>query len=114
MTATPSTTPHQNHDIRNAWIALVAFPFTALIAMVLGEAAVTALGYDVTQPVPGWVQAVVGIPMVLLAVAPTALSAWLADRARRAGDPRAVVPLLLAAAFGIGFVLLNLVGMVFG
>ena len=114
MTATPSTTPHEHHDIRNAWIALVAFPFTVLIAMVLGEAAVAALGYDVTGTVPGWVKAVVGIPAVLLGVAPAALSAWLADRARRAGDPRAVVPLLLAAAFGIGFVLLNVPGLLFG
>jgi hypothetical protein len=85
-----------------------------LIAMALGEGAVAALGYDVTGTVPGWVQAVVGIPTVLLAVAPAALSAFLADRARRAGDPRGVAPLLLAAAAGIGFVLLNLVGVVFG
>ena len=114
MTATPSTTPHEHHDIRNAWIALVAFPFVVLIAMALGEGAVTALGYDVTGTVPGWVKAVVGIPTVLLAVAPAALSAWLADRARRAGDPRAVVPLLLAAALGIGFVLLNIPALLFG
>jgi hypothetical protein len=114
MTTTPSAPPRVHHDLRNAWIALVAFPFVVLIAMVLGEGAVTALGYDVTQTVPGWVQAVVGIPTVLVAVAPAALSAFLADRARRAGDPRAVVPLLLAVASGAGFVLLNLVGVVFG
>jgi uncharacterized membrane protein len=114
MTTTHGVTQHEHHDLRNAWIALVAFPFVVLIAMVLGEFAVSALGYDVTGTVPGWVKAVVGIPTVLLAVAPAALSAWLADRARREGDQRAVVPLMLAVAAGAGFVLLNLVSVVFG
>lgn len=97
------------HDLRNAWICLAAFPVAVLVVMVLGDLLLGAFGYDSADPdIPGRVKALVGVPMVLVAIVPSLLGAWFGQRARKAGDDRGLVPLAVGLTLSALFVLLNL------
>ncbi|MGZ4437160.1 MAG: hypothetical protein ACXVW6_05945 [Nocardioidaceae bacterium] len=106
MTTAPVRGIH--HDVRNAWISLAFFPVSFVLAMVGGEGLLSLAGYESSAGgIPWLVILVIGVPMVLLAVSPLAVSAWFAERARREHVPGAVVPLVVSLTLGVGFILQN-------
>jgi hypothetical protein len=99
---------------RAAWWTLALFPVTFVGAMAAGEGLVSSLGYDVASEVPTSVVLLVGVPMVVLAISPLLVAAWLGDRARRHGDRAGRVPEIIGLALAAGFVLQNVVAALFG
>lgn len=80
-------------DLRKAWIAVALIPVAFAVAMVLGEVVIAALGYPAGgQTPPAGLRAAVGIPATLLLIAPGGIAGIYGLRARRAGEPRGIVP----------------------
>jgi len=85
-------------DLRKAWIAVVLIPVMFVVVMVIGEFVVAALGYGGSQTPPVGVRAAVGVPATLLLVAPGVIAGVCGLRARRAGEPRGLVPGVIGIA----------------
>jgi Ni/Fe-hydrogenase subunit HybB-like protein len=85
---------------RRAWICVALIPVAFIVAMVVGEGLITALGYEsgAEQPVPFLVALLVGVPVTLGAMAPAALAVLFGRRARREGHGLAVVAVAIGAA----------------
>lgn len=117
MTTAPASshpTPHarDTHDVRLVWGCLVAAPFVAALAFVVGEGLSTALGYDGVGAAPWWMAlAVLGVAAALLAV-PALLAVRFARRAQAAGDDRARVPALILVVGTLAFLAMNVVSWV--
>lgn len=100
-------------DLRNAWIAIALIPVALVVAMVLGEAVIGALGYPAGEKTPPLgLRAAVGIPASLLLIAPGVLAGIYGLRARRAGEARGLVPAVGGIVFAAIFALQLLVGFV--
>ncbi len=95
--ASGSEGPHR--DLRRAWIATALIPVAFAVAMVLGEVVIGALGYPSGgQTPPVGLRAAVGIPATLLLVAPGIMAGIYGLRARRAGEPRGLMPGVIGIA----------------
>ncbi len=100
--------------VRNAWLAMLGFPVSFLLAFGVGEGLASAFGYppgsDRWPPPPA-----VGIPSTILAVLafgiPAFVSLWYARRAARAGDRRGWVPATIGLALVAVFLVLSTVPM---
>lgn len=93
--------------LRLAWVAVAFIPVAFVLAMVVGEGLIDALGYSSADP-PLWLALLVGGPVTLLAMAPAALAVVYGRRARRAGSGRAasttiVIVVVVAAYWGLTF-----------
>ncbi len=103
--------PHR--DLRNAWIAVVLIPVAFVVATVLGEFAIGALGYpNGGQTPPAGVRAAVGIPATLLLIAPGVIAGIYGLRARRAGERRGLVPGVIGIAAAAIFLLESILGFI--
>ncbi len=93
--------------LRLAWTAVAFIPVAFVLAMVVGEGLIDALGYSSDDP-PLWLALLIGGPVTLLAMAPAALAVVYGRRARRAGSGRAAT-----AAIVIGVVVTTYWGLTF-
>lgn len=94
---------------RRAWWSLLGFVPSFVLAFVVGEGIIAALGYDSGGDVqaPWWAVLVAGVPALVVFVVPAVLTVRQALQAMRLGDERAIVPMILALVVAGGFVLLN-------
>jgi hypothetical protein len=103
--------PHR--DLRKAWIAVALIPVALVVAMVLGEVVIGALGYPSGgETPPVGLRAAVGIPATLLLVAPGVIGGLYGLRARRAGEPRGLVPGVIGIAVAGIFLLQSILGFI--
>jgi hypothetical protein len=103
--------PHR--DLRNAWIAVALIPVAFAVAIVLGEVVIGALGYPAGRETPPvGLRAAVGIPATLLLVAPGVIAGIYGLRARRAGEPRGLVPGVIGIAVAAIFLLQSILGFI--
>ena len=88
-------------------------PVGFVLAMVVGEGLAAALGYESSdEDAPAGVMALAGGAGTLVFLIPC-VAAWiLGRRARAAGEPQGTTPALIGAVAALGFVALNLVGVV--
>lgn len=100
-------------DLRKAWIAVALIPVAFAVAMVLGEVAIGALGYPTGgQTPPAGLRAAVGIPATLLLLAPGVIAGIYGLRARKAGEPRGLVPGVIGIAVAGILLLQSVVGLI--
>ena len=94
---------------RRAWWSLLGFVPSFVLAFVVGEGLISALGYPSggADPVPWWAALVAVVPALVVFVLPAVASVSFARRALRHGDPRARVPMIVALVVAASFVLLN-------
>jgi len=98
---------------RRTWIAAAFIPVGFVASMVVGEGLFALQGYDsADEDAPAGAIALAGGAGTLVFLIPC-LVVWLSGRrAIAAGEPQAKVPVILAAALAITFLLLNLLGVV--
>jgi hypothetical protein len=103
-------TPSSGHGVgarmvRNAWISVAMFLVSFVIATVLGDAIITASGYEPGADDVPWLDALTaGVPAVLVLIAPGFAAWYFGRRAIRYGDERGRRPMvvgLVLAAFGV-------------
>jgi hypothetical protein len=84
-----------------------------VVVIVLGEVVIGALGYPAGgQTPPLGLRAAVGIPATLLLIAPGVIAGIYGLRARRAGEPRGLVPGVIGIAVAAIFLLQSILGFV--
>jgi hypothetical protein len=100
-------------DLRNAWIAVGMIPVAFLLAIVLGEVAIAALGYPSGGKTPPLgLRAAVGVPATLLIVAPGVIAGIYGLRARRAGVRQGLLPAIGGITAAAIFVLQSILGFI--
>ncbi|HUY45413.1 MAG TPA: hypothetical protein VMV92_06765 [Streptosporangiaceae bacterium] len=82
-------------------------PVLFVVATVLGEVVIGALGYPAggNETPPVGLRAAVGIPATLLLVAPGVIAGIYGLRARREGEPRGLWPAVIGIAVAAVFLL---------
>jgi hypothetical protein len=94
---------------RRAWWSLLGFLPSFVLAFVIGEGLISALGYPTggdTDP-PWWAVLTATVPALVVFVLPAAFSVHFGRRAIQHGDRRARTPMVTALMIAAGFVLLN-------
>ncbi len=100
-------------DLRNAWIAVALIPVAFVAAIVIGEVVIGALGYPAGgKTPPPSLRAGVGIPATLLLIAPGVIAGIYGLRARRAGEPRGLVPGVIGIAAAALLLLQSVLGFI--
>ena len=103
--------PHR--DLRNAWIAVALIPVAFAAAIVLGEVVIGALGYPAGgKTPPAGLRAAVGVPATLLLIAPGVIAGIYGLRARRAGEPRGLLPGVIGIVAAALFLLQSILGFI--
>lgn len=94
---------------RRAWWSLLGLVPAFVLAFVVGEGLISALGYPTggTVPAPWWAALVAGVPALVVFAIPAVVTVHLGRQAIRRGDARARTPMLVAVVVTAGFVLLN-------
>ncbi|MBI5948155.1 MAG: hypothetical protein HY875_08460 [Chloroflexi bacterium] len=76
-------------NLRRAWVCVALIPVAFVVAMVVGEGLIDALGYPSGEKDPPfWAALAVGGPLAALAMAPAVLAFVYGRRARREGGGR--------------------------
>lgn len=103
-------------DQRRAWLALLLYPLSFLVAFAVGEGLAAAMGYPSGSPeTPPWfVPVFAAVPALLVFMVPGLLALRYGRRAVRAGAPLATVPAVIGVIVGLAFVGTNLVGFLVG
>lgn len=94
---------------RRAWWSLLGFVPSFVLAFVVGEGLISALGYSTggdTQA-PWWAALTAAIPALVVFALPAALGVYFSRRALQLADDRARLPMIVAVVLPVGFVLLN-------
>jgi hypothetical protein len=98
---------HAARLVHRAWLSLLGFPVSLVVAFVVGEGLFALLGGGDGVKPSWWIAAVGGIPALIVFAAPGALAVWFGRRASRAGDHRGYTPALVGAVLVGLFVLQN-------
>jgi hypothetical protein len=98
---------------RRAWLCLLLYPVTFVLAFAIGEGLVTLQTDDARDPT--FLEGLLAVvPALLVFVVPGVLAAWQGCRAVRLGRRDGSAPALIGAVLGLGFVALNLASYVLG
>ena len=118
MTTLHETQPLANRDGRSvtrAWVSLAVVPLFFILAMAVGYGIYALLGYQPENAdAPFWANLVASVPALVLLVAPCAAAVFYGWRANRAGDRRALAPLVIAGLIAVWFTVLTVVGLLAG
>jgi hypothetical protein len=94
---------------RRAWWSLLGFVPSFVLAFLVGEGLISALGYPTggaEQP-PWWAALAATLPALAVFAVPAVVVVHFGRRAVRLGDTRARVPMIVASVVTAVFVLLN-------
>jgi hypothetical protein len=107
---------HADRDLRRAWVAVALLPVALVLAMVVGEGLISALGYHSgsQEPVPVGPVLLAGVPALLLLVAPGVAAVRYGRRAYRAGRREAAVPAWIGGVTAVMVVAQNLLAFLLG
>lgn len=93
-----------------AWAAVVLVPVFWFIAFAVGQGMYALLGYKPENAdAPVWVDVVALVPVIVVALIPCAAAVIFGRQARRGGDRRGVLPLVIATIAGVGLLVLTIV-----
>lgn len=96
---------------RRAWWLLALYPVTFAAAFVIGEGLISLFTDDVRDPV-FWEVLVAATPALLVFVIPGVLAVMQGRKAMRLGRKDGMVPAIVGATIGIGFIGLNILSYV--
>lgn len=106
---------HGDRDLRKAWVAVALLPVAFVLAMLVGEGLISALGYDSGEgSVPVGPTLLAGAPALLILIAPQAAAVYHGHRAHRAGRRAAIVPAWIGVAAVVLAVAVNLLAFLVG
>jgi hypothetical protein len=107
---------HADRDRRRAWVAVAVLPVAFVLAMLVGEGLLSALGYESGSetPVPIGPALLAGLPALLILIAPGIAAVYFGRRAYRAGRRDAEVPAWIGGVVVVVMVAQNLLGLVVG
>jgi uncharacterized membrane protein len=107
---------HADRDLRRAWVAVALLPVALVLAMVVGEGLISALGYESggEQPVPVGPALLAGVPALLILTAPGVAAVHYGHRAHRAGRKDATVPAWIGGVVAVVAVAQNLLAFLVG
>ena len=103
-----------SHDVVLAWRACLLFVVSLVVAFVVGEGLATLLGYSAEDGVQLRPALLAGIPACAVFALPALLVAHYGRRAVRDGDPRGQVPVWVALAIALAFLVQNLAALAAG
>lgn len=106
----PGPDPRARRDHRWAWWSLLLFLPSLAAAIAVGELLATAYGYSgfETSTAPGWLAVAVGYPALLVFTAPALLTSHYGMNAVHRGVRGGVVPVCVAWALPLVFLVQNL------
>jgi hypothetical protein len=107
---------HADRDLRRAWVAVALLPVALVLAMVVGEGLISALGYQSgsQEPVPVGPVLLAGVPALLILVAPGVAAVHYGRRAHRAGRREAIVPAWIGGVAAVVVVAQNVLAFLVG
>jgi uncharacterized membrane protein len=107
---------HADHDLRTAWVAVALLPVALVLAMVVGEGLISALGYQSggEEPVPVGPALLAGVPALLILIAPGVAAVHYGRRAYRAGRRDANVPAWIGGVAAVVMVAQNFLAFLVG
>lgn len=107
--AAPTPAGPGRRSLRNAWISVAAIAVGFLLALVIGQALASLLGYDSAsgEAAPIGVLLGAGLPAVLVMVTPAIFATVFGFRARRQGEPSGLIPAILGIAAVVWAILTN-------
>jgi hypothetical protein len=107
---------HANRDLHKAWIAVGLLPVAFVLAMVVGEGLISALGYQSgsQQPVPAGPALLASVPALLILIAPGLAAVHYGRRAYRAGRPDANLPAWIGGVATVVVVTQNFLAFLLG
>lgn len=94
---------------RRAWWSVAGLLPSLVLAFLVGEGLISALGYPSggVEQAPWWAALTAAVPAIVVFALPAALAAYFGTRAQRLGDPRGRVPVLVALVVAGSFVATN-------
>lgn len=109
------TTTHHREQLsgapftRRAWWSLLGFVPSFMLAFLIGEGLISALGYPVggEETAPWWAILIATTPALVAFVLPAVAAVYFGRRAMRLGDDRGRLPMVVAVVVAAGFVFLN-------
>jgi fatty acid desaturase len=109
----PTAPERARRTLRWAWIWVVLVPIGFATAMLLGEWAISLVGYPSggDKVAPLWVAALVALPATLIGVFPGVAATVLGMRARRAGLRRGIVPAVIGALVVLYWAFVTIAGL---
>ena len=107
---------HADRDLRKAWVAVALLPVAFVLAMVVGEGLISALGYQSggKEPVPVGPALLAAVPALLLLIVPGVAAVHYGRRAYRAGRRDANLPAWIGGGVAVVVVAQNLLAFLVG
>jgi uncharacterized membrane protein len=107
---------HADRDLRLAWVAVALLPVALVLAMVVGEGLISALGYQSgsQEPVPVGPVLLASVPALVILIAPGVAAVHYGRRAYRAGRRKAAVPAWIGGVTAVVVVAQNLLAFLIG
>jgi uncharacterized membrane protein len=107
---------HADRDLRRAWVAVALLPVALVLAMVVGEGFISALGYQSggQEPVPVRPALLAGVPALLILIAPGVAAVHYGRRAYRAGRREAAAPAWIGGVTAVVVVAQNFLAFLVG
>jgi hypothetical protein len=105
-----------DRELRRAWVAVASLPVAMVLAMVVGEGLISALGYQSggEQSVPVGPALLAGVPALLILITPGVAAVYYGCRASRAGRSEAKVPAWIGGGAAVVVVAQNLLAFLVG
>jgi hypothetical protein len=94
---------------QRAWWSLLGFVPSFVLAFVIGEGLIAALGYPSggDEQAPWWAALTAVVPALVVFALPALSAVRFGRRAVSLGDPRGRIPMIVAVVGAAGFALLN-------
>lgn len=107
---------HADRDLRRAWVAVGLLPVGFVLAMVVGEGLISAMGYQSggEEPIPVGPTLVAGVPALLILVVPGMAAVYFGRRAAHGGRAAAMVPAWIGGVAAVAVVTQNLLALLLG
>jgi fatty acid desaturase len=107
--ATPPGRPRAPKAVARAWVAIALIPVFFFIAMGVGEGLASLLGYPADGAAPVWVTVATDLAATVTVLVPCLAAVFFGHRAITAGDRRGLLPAVLGAGAGLGWLILAIV-----
>lgn len=109
MTTTQPAAREATSATRWAWASLLGFVPSFVLAFLVGEGLISALGYPTggSGQAPWWAALAASVPALVVFVLPAVSAVHFGRRAMRLGNDRARLPMLLAIVGASVFVVMN-------
>ena len=108
--ATPPERSRPPRALGRAWVAIILIPVFFVLAIGAGEGVISLLGYTAGRGNnPIWVSLVSDLAAIAVVLLPCLAAVIFGRRARKAGDGRGLIPVVLGTVAGLGWLTLTIV-----